>query len=139
MYITRRERFSASHRLINKEISPEENKKLFGKCYNPHGHNYEIFITISGEINEASGMIVDLKDLKKIINDKIIIKIDHNSLNEVDFMKNKIPTTENLCIQIWNELKKPIQSLGGKLYKIRINETENNYFEYFGNNNINYV
>ena len=106
MYITRRERFSASHRLINQEISPEENKKLFGKCYNPHGHNYEIFITISGEINEASGMIVDLKDLKKVINDKIIIKIDHNSLNEVDFMKNKIPTTENLCIQIWHEQTK---------------------------------
>ena len=65
MYITRRERFSASHRLINQNISSEENKKLFGKCYNPHGHNYELFVTIEGEINERSGMIVDLKDLKK--------------------------------------------------------------------------
>ena len=132
MYITRRERFSASHRLINQNISSEENKKLFGKCYNPHGHNYELFVTIEGEINERSGMIVDLKDLKKIINQKIITKIDHNSLNEVDFMKNIIPTTENLCIQIWHEIKEPIKILGGKLYKIRINETENNYFEYFG-------
>ena len=105
MYITRRERFSASHRLINQKISSEENKKLFGKCYNPHGHNYEIFVTVEGKINERSGMIVDLKDLKKIINQKIITKIDHNSLNEVDFMKNIIPTTENLCIQIWHEIK----------------------------------
>ena len=132
MYITRRARFSASHRLMKKGISPEENKKLFGKCYNPHGHNYELFVTITGKIDKKSGMIVDLKDLKKIIHDKIIEKIDHNSLNKVKFMQNIIPTTENLCIQIWKEIENPIKELGGELYKIRITETENNYFEYFG-------
>ena len=79
-----------------------------------------------------TGMIIDLKDLKKIIKDKIISKIDHNVINNVSFMKNQITTTENLCIQIWKELSKPIKSLGGKLHKIRIHETENNYFEYYG-------
>ena len=78
-------------------------------------------------------MIVDLKDLKKIIKSKVISKVDHNYLNDVEFMKDKITTTENLCIQIWEELQEPIRLLGGRLYKIRVNETENNFFEYFGN------
>ena len=128
MYITRRERFSAAHKLVNKNISDSNNDKLFGKCYQLHGHNYELFVTVTGKINTKTGMIIDLKDLKKIVTSKI----DHNYINDVSFMKNKITTTENLCIQIWKELSKPIELLGGKLHKIRIHETENNYFEYYG-------
>ena len=132
MYITRRERFSAAHKLVNKNISESNNDKLFGKCYQLHGHNYELFVTVTGKIKPKTGMIIDLKDLKKIIKEKVTSKIDHNFINDVSFMKNKITTTENLCIQIWKELSNPIKKLGGKLYKIRIHETENNYFEYLG-------
>jgi len=132
MYITRRERFSAAHKLENKNLSDSENKNLFTKCNKLHGHNYQLFVTISGDIKPHSGFIVDLKDLKKIIKEKIIYKLDHNYINDVDFMKNQISTTENLCIQIWDELKKPIELLGAKLYRIKITETENNYFEYYG-------
>jgi len=132
MYITRRERFSSAHKLQNTNLSEEDNEKVFGKCNGLHGHNYELFVTISGDIKPHSGFIVDLKDLKKIIQEKIIDKLDHNYINDVDFMQDKISTTENLCIQIWNELKEPIELLGAKIYKIKITETENNYFEYFG-------
>jgi len=132
MYITRRERFCSAHRLFNNNLSDNDNQKLFGKCYNLHGHNYELFVTVTGNINPKSGFIVDMKDLKSIMKNKIIEKLDHNNINSVDFMQNKIATTENLCLSIWNEIKEPIEKLGGKLYKIKITETENNYFEYFG-------
>ena len=132
MYITRREVFSASHRLINHQINHQENIDLFGKCYNIHGHNYELFVTVTGKINPQSGFIIDLKDLKKIIQEKVIKKIDHQNLNEVEFINNKIPTTENLCIAIWGQIASDIKKLGGKLHKIEIRETENNYFEYHG-------
>ncbi len=132
MYITRRERFSAAHKLENKNLTDQENSNLFTKCNTLHGHNYQLFVTISGDIKPHSGFIVNLKDLKKIIREKIIDKLDHNYINDVDFMHNQISTTENLCIQIWKELQEPIDLLGAKLYKIKITETENNSFEYFG-------
>ena len=109
MYLTRRERFSSAHRLINHNLSEQENQQLFDKCHNIHGHNYELFVTVSGTIKKHSGFIVDLKDLKEIIQEKIIKKIDHNDISNADFMKNHIATTENLCLQIWKELKKPIE------------------------------
>ena len=132
MYITRRERFSSAHRLINENLTANENKNLFKKCYEMHGHNYELFVTVCGEINKKSGFIIDLKDLKKIIQEKVIQKLDHNYINNVDFMKEKIPTTENLCVQIWKQIQPAVKILGAKLYCIKISETENNYFEYFG-------
>ena len=132
MYITRRERFSSSHRLINHKLNVKENKNLFGKCYENHGHNYELFVTVFGNINKHSGFVIDLKELKKIIQEKIIKKIDHKHINDVDFMKGKITTTENLCVCIWRELEKPIKLSGANLYKIKIKETENNFFEYLG-------
>tara|TARA_B100001250_G_C19616310_1_gene707330 strand:- start:387 stop:797 length:411 start_codon:yes stop_codon:yes gene_type:complete len=135
IYITRRERFSSAHQLINPKLDIETNKKLFSKCHNLHGHNYELFVTVSGKTNKNSGFVIDLKDLKELVQKKIIQKLDHHILNEVDFMKNKITTTENLCLCIWEELELPIQKLGGNLHKLKITETENNYFEYFGENN----
>ena len=134
MYITRRERFSSAHKLINNNLSEKENKTLFSKCNKLHGHNYELFVTIKGRVNKNSGFVMDLKDLKKIINEKVIKKLDHNFINEVDFMKGKITSTENLCLYIWKELEIPVQKAGSKLYKIKIMETENNFVEYFGEN-----
>jgi len=132
MYITRRERFSSAHKLNNNNLSNEDNNKLFGKCYKLHGHNYELFVTVTGTVSKISGFVIDIKDLKQIIHNKVINKLDHNYINDVDFMHNKIATTENLCLSIWSELEEPIRQLGGQLYKIKIMETENNYFEYFG-------
>ena len=132
MFITRRERFSSAHKLENTEFSDKNNQNVFGKCFNIHGHNYELFVTVKGSINKQSGFVIDLKDLKTVIRSKIISKLDHKYLNEVSFMTNKITSTENLCISIWEELNQPIRNLGGQLYKIKITETENNYFEYFG-------
>ena len=132
MYITRRERFSSAHKLKNHKLSNEDNEKLFGKCYDLHGHNYQLFVTVTGSISQISGFVIDIKDLKQIIKNKVINKLDHHYINDVDFMQDKIATTENLCLAIWDELEEPIQQLGGELYKIKIVETENNYFEYFG-------
>ena len=109
MYITRRERFSSAHRLVNNNLSEDDNKKLFGKCYELHGHNYEIFVTVTGNTKKISGFIIDIKDLKQIIQNKVISKLDHNYINDVDFMKDKIATTEN-CPKpndnLWWEYKK---------------------------------
>lgn len=133
VYITRRETFSAAHRLFRPELSDEENLKIFGKCSNPnwHGHNYTLEVVIAGEINPETGFVLDAKELKKIIHQYVIDKVDHKNLNiDTDFMKGIIPTSENICVAIWNQLKDKIPS--GKLYAVKLYETENNYFEYRG-------
>ena len=110
----------------------KKNVKLFGKCNNLHGHNYELFVTVSCTVKPNTGFIIDLEDLKKVIQEKIIKKIDHHNMNDIDFMKGQITSTENLCVAIWKELQEPIEKLGAKLYKIKLQETENNSFEYLG-------
>ncbi len=132
-YVTRRETFSAAHRLYNPKFSDEENERLFGKCSNPnwHGHNYTLEVIVAGEINNETGYVIDLKLLKKIIIENIIVKVDHKNLNtETDFMKGIIPTAENIAAAVWQQLVNKIPS--GKLYAVKIFETENNYFEYKG-------
>lgn len=135
IHITRRERFNAAHRLFRNDYTDEKNLEIFGKCSNPnwHGHNYELFVTVAGDINPETGFLVNLKDLSKIINEKIIDKLDHKNINlEVDFMKNKLASTENLAKAIWEELQNPVEKLGAKLHSIKLYETENNFVEYFG-------
>ena len=135
IYITRRERFNAAHRLFNPDWSDEKNLRVFGKCSNPnwHGHNYEIFITIRGEVGPETGYVMNLKELSKIIVENVINKIDHKNINlEVDFMKGEIASTENLVISIWETLLPLIRKKGIELYKIKLVETENNFVEYFG-------
>ena len=133
IYLTRRERFSAAHNLKNKNISNKENKKIFGKCLNLHGHNYELFVTVKGNVKKKDGFVCDLKELSSVLKKNIINKLDHQFLNEVDFMKGKIASTENLCVSIWNELEIKINSqLKCQLHCVKIHETENNIFEYFG-------
>ena len=133
VYITRREIFAAAHRLFKPELSDEENLKLFGKCSNPnwHGHNYTLEVIVAGEVDPGTGFVMDLKELKEVVRKNVISKVDHKNLNlDTDFMKDKIPTSENIVIAIWNELKDKITK--GKLYSVKLYETENNYFEYKG-------
>lgn len=133
IYITRRETFSAAHRLFIPELSDEENLKIFGKCSHPnwHGHNYTLEVVVAGEIDPKTGFVLDVKKLKEIIHQYVINLVDHKNLNlDTDFMKGIIPTSENICIAIWNQLKDKIPS--GKLYSVKLYETENNYFEYKG-------
>ena len=133
VFVIRREVFSASHRLFNPKFSDEENEQIFGKCnnLNGHGHNYILEVAVAGEVNPSTGYVLDLKTLKKIIIDNVISKMDHKNLNlDVDFLRDKIPSAENIAIGIWNQLEDKLPA--GKLYSIKIYETENNYAEYRG-------
>lgn len=133
LYVTRREVFSASHRLNNESLSSEENQEIYGKCNGiyGHGHNYVLEVVVAGEIDPATGYVIDIKVLKDIVKKNIISKVDHHHLNyDVDFMKGIIPTTENFAVAVWNELEDKIPT--GRLYSIKLYETENNYVEYKG-------
>ena len=133
VYITRRERFSSAHKLENKNFNIEKNTSIFGSCYNMHGHNYELFVTVKGEVDKETGFVTNLKDLKKILKSYVISKLDHQFINDVSFMKGKISSTENVCIAIWNELEKPIKDkLNCELFCVKVLETEKYIFEYFG-------
>jgi len=136
VYLTRRERFSAAHRLYNPALTDAENEELYGPCSNPnwHGHNYILWVTIKGDVNTETGYVVDLKQLSSLIRDHVIEKLDHRNINtEVDFMKDQFVSTENLAKGIWQELEPFIKELGIQLHSIKLQETENNSVEYFGN------
>jgi 6-pyruvoyltetrahydropterin/6-carboxytetrahydropterin synthase len=135
IYLTRRERFCAAHRMFREEWSDEKNLQVFGKCSNPnwHGHNYVLWVTVKGELSPENGFVMNINILKKVILEKVIDKLDHRNINlDVDFMKGKIATTENLAAAIWNELKPSVEEAGASLHCIKIEETENNYIEYYG-------
>jgi 6-pyruvoyltetrahydropterin/6-carboxytetrahydropterin synthase len=135
IYLTRRERFCAAHRMFREDWTDETNMEIFGKCSNPnwHGHNYVLWVTIKGEPLPGHGFVMNINDLKEIILKNIIELIDHKNINlEVGFMKGKIATTENLATSIWNELKPHIEEKGAQLHCIKIQETENNTIEYYG-------
>jgi 6-pyruvoyltetrahydropterin/6-carboxytetrahydropterin synthase len=134
VYLTRRERFNAAHKLWVEAWSEEENFKRFGKCANKnwHGHNYELFVTVKGQPDPVTGFIIDVKKLSKIIKAAIIDKVDHCNLNlDVPFVPRGMqPTTENLAILFWKELAAVLD--GCELHCIKLCETENIYAEYFG-------
>ncbi len=135
VHITRRERFNAAHRLFRAEWNDEKNMQVFGKCSNPnwHGHNYELFVTVKGELNPETGFVINLKLLSEIIKEKVTSKLDHKNVNlEVEFMTGKLASSENLAVAIWNELEEDINKLGAKLYSVKLIETENNFVEYYG-------
>jgi len=137
VYITRKERFNAAHKLFREEWSDERNLEVFGKCSNPnwHGHNYELFITVKGEPEPTTGFVIDLKILSQIIREKVIDKLDHRNVNlDVDFMKGKMASTEILAIAIWEQIAAPIERQGCYLHSVKLFETENNFVEYFGGN-----
>jgi 6-pyruvoyltetrahydropterin/6-carboxytetrahydropterin synthase len=128
----RRYRFAASHRLHSEKLSDEENCRVYGKCNNPygHGHNYVVEISVSGTVDPATGMIVNLTDLDSFVQGEVIEAFDHKSLNEdVEVFRATVPTTENLCKEIYQRLKHfPL----AKLERVRVEETSNNAFEYAG-------
>lgn len=128
----RRYHFSASHRLHSEHLSEEENARVFGKCNNPfgHGHNYTLEVNVSGKVDPETGMIANLADLDGFVESAVLQALDHKSLNdEVAAFGEKVPTTENLCIEIFERLKSFSHA---KLERVRIEETRNNSFEYAG-------
>ena len=128
----RRYRFAASHRLHSAHLSEEENNQVYGKCNNPygHGHNYTVEVRFSGSVDPETGMIVNLADLDAFVNERVIEPFDHRSLqDEVPVFRNVVPTTENLCKEIYARLKSFPRA---KLQAVRIEETSNNSFEYAG-------
>ena len=130
----RRYRFSASHRLHTSQLSEEENSRVFGKCNNPHGHghNYVVEVSMSGDVDPATGMIANLAELDAFVDRQVLDDLDHKSLNEdVLAFRDNVPTTENLCMEIYQRLK-PFPR--AKLERIRVEETGNNSFEYAGDN-----
>src|SRR4051812_17506256 len=136
VYITRKETFSAAHKLNRKEWSEAKNLELFGKCANPnwHGHNYELFVTVKGEVDSTTGFVANLSEIGKILKESVINKIDHKNLNlDVDFLKDKLPTTEVLAIEVWKQIEAQVNALGCKLHCVKIQETEKNFVEYYGN------
>lgn len=133
IYVTRRAEFSASHFYHSPALSPEENLRLYGKCNNPHGHghNYVFEVTVGGEIDPASGMVMDLKQLKEVISREVLTLLDHRFLNkEVPVFQHVIPTTENIAIEIWRLLAPKITF--GRLHRIRLYETPDLFVDYYG-------
>jgi 6-pyruvoyltetrahydropterin/6-carboxytetrahydropterin synthase len=131
--ICRRSHFNAAHKLYNPIWSKEKNLDVFGRCSyeNYHGHNYELIVKFEGEIDQDTGMVMDLSDLKKIIVREVEDVLDHKNLNlDIDYFKDKIPSTENLAVFIWNKLNDSIE-LEGKL-SIVLYETPRNFVEYSG-------
>ena len=128
----RRYHFAASHRLHSDGLSEEENCRVYGKCNNPygHGHNYVLEISVSGAVDPATGMIANLTELDGFVEREVIEAFDHKSLNEdVEVFREKVPTTENVCMEIYKRLKHfPL----AKLERVRVEETSNNSFEYAG-------
>jgi 6-pyruvoyltetrahydropterin/6-carboxytetrahydropterin synthase len=131
-YLTRRYWISASHRLHNAAFSEAENRETYGKCNNPfgHGHNYAIEVTVSGDVDRATGMICNLIDIDAVVQREIVEPFDHEDLNTKTEFRNLVPTTENLAMVVFNILK-PLLTFA-HLEKVRIEETSNNSFEYAG-------
>jgi 6-pyruvoyltetrahydropterin/6-carboxytetrahydropterin synthase len=131
-HLTRRYMFSASHRLHSDQMSPDENRSVYGKCNNPygHGHNYMIEITVSGPVDTATGMVCNLVDLDEFVNQNVIERYDHQNLNLVQEFAENVPTTENLCVAIYEIMQRGFQK--AHLEKVRIEETMMNSFEYAG-------
>ena len=135
--LTKRYRFSASHRLHNELLSAEENSRVFGKCNSPygHGHNYIVEVTVRGPVDPGTGMVMDLAELDLAVEQQVLERFDHTYLNlDVPNFDGKVPTTENLCVEIYNLLRARLDGGNGsaQLEKVRLEETSSNSFEYSG-------
>ncbi|QEC69986.1 6-carboxytetrahydropterin synthase [Panacibacter ginsenosidivorans] len=134
VYLTRLEHFNAAHKLYNPDWSKEKNEEMFGACANEnwHGHNFDLYVTIKGDPNQETGFLMDVKKLKLIIKEHVIVKVDHKNLNlDVEFLKGKMCSTENLAIGIWNQLT-PNLPQNVQLHCVKLYETPRIYVEYFG-------
>ncbi|GIY04388.1 6-pyruvoyl tetrahydrobiopterin synthase [Caerostris extrusa] len=133
VYLTRIESFSAAHRLHSPHLSDQDNYEIYGKCNNPngHGHNYKVEITIKGKVDKPTGMVMNITDLKKIIQETIMEVLDHKNLDQdVPYFKEIVSTTENLSVFIWKQLSSSLPS--GMLHCVKIHETDKNVVEFYG-------
>ena len=137
-YLTRRYWFSASHRLHSDAMSVEENQTVYGKCNNPHGHghNYFLEVTVSGQVDHRTGMVCNLVDLDSFVNEKILERFGHQNLNTLEEFQGTVPTTENLCVEVYGVLQKGFRH--AQVEKIRVEETMLNSFEYAGGGDIRF-
>ncbi len=135
LHLTRRYSFAASHRLHSARLSEEENWRAYGKCNNPygHGHNYQLEVTVTGPVDPATGMIAHLGDLDAFVDREVLEVFDHRNLNEeIPAFRERVPTTENLCIEIYDRLRR---FPSAQLVRVRLGETSLNSFSYSGENN----
>lgn len=133
VYLTRKAEFSAAHYYHNPEFSAEENQRIFGKCsnLNGHGHNYTLEVTVKGEVDARSGFVVDLKELKDVMHREVIDAMDHRFLNkEIAEFRDRIPTTENIAISIWNRLQPKLRV--AQMHRVRLYETPDLFVDYYG-------
>ena len=135
--VSRKESFNAAHKLYNPAWSKEKNSEVFGLCANEnwHGHNFDLIVTIEGEVDVETGFVVDFKKLGVLIDQSVIEKLDHKNLNlDVDFMEGKLASSENLIVEIWKILKPGIVNISkyGRLLRLRLYETPRNYVDYYG-------
>jgi 6-pyruvoyltetrahydropterin/6-carboxytetrahydropterin synthase len=134
--ITRREEFSASHRLHNPELSDGENRALYGICNNPngHGHNYELEVTVRGPVPDRTGMVMNLTDLMAVLREGVLPEIDHKHLNlDVPWLRGVIPTAENLAVALWSRIEPELARFAeSRLHRIRLYESRSNFVEYTG-------
>ncbi|HET6840890.1 MAG TPA: 6-carboxytetrahydropterin synthase [Candidatus Angelobacter sp.] len=133
VYLTRKAEFSAAHYYHNPEFSAEENQRIFGKCsnLNGHGHNYTLEVTVKGEVDARSGFVVDLKELKDVMHSEVIDAMDHRFLNkEIAEFRDRIPTTENIAISIWNRLQPKLRV--AQMHRVRLYETPDLFVDYYG-------
>lgn len=135
VFLTRIEHFNAAHKLYNPQWTKEKNELVFGKCANEnwHGHNYEVHVTIKGEVSADTGFVVNAKDLSSLIKEFVLEKLDHKNLNlDVDFLKGKMCSTENLALEIWKQLFSQLPE-GVQLHSVKLYETPRIFVEYYGN------
>lgn len=135
-YLTRRYWFSASHRLHSDAMSAQENQAVYGKCNNPygHGHNYALEVTVAGPVDAKTGMVCNLVDLDAFVNENILKRFGHENLNTLEEFRGTVPTTENLCVEVYNILERGFRH--AQIEKIRMEETMLNSFEYAGGREI---
>ncbi|MDE3236211.1 MAG: 6-carboxytetrahydropterin synthase [Bacteroidota bacterium] len=134
VYLTRLEHFNAAHKLYNPNWSKEKNEEVFEGCANEnwHGHNFDLYVTVKGEVNPETGFVMNLKDLSKIIREHVIKKVDHKNLNlDVDFMQGKMASAEVLIVEIWKILEKQLPQ-GVFMHALKLYETARSFVEYYG-------
>ena len=140
VFITRKVRFCAAHRYHNPDWSDERNKEVFGPCNRPfgHGHNYELEVTIAGDVDSATGMVMNLRDIDSVLREEVVSRMDHRHLNEeLPEWKDQVPTTENISLELWRRLSPIFAERGARLFRVRLYESPDLYAEYFGESEAN--
>jgi 6-pyruvoyltetrahydropterin/6-carboxytetrahydropterin synthase len=133
VYLTRKCEFSAAHHYHSPELSPEDNRRIFGKCNNPegHGHNYTLEVTVKGKVDRRTGFVINLADLKEILQREVMDVFDHRHLNkEVPEFADRIPTTENIAIAIWNRISRKLEHAA--MHRVRVYEMPDLFVDYYG-------